>query len=424
MLAPINERMNIGKGINLNLIKTNKFKSNLVSLYMEMPLDKDDVTKNALIPLVLKRGTNKYTTNLDIERKLEELYGAEFSLNINKKGERHVLRFTIESPKGIYVEDEKYFYDVIDFLKEIVFNPYLEENSFSKKYVEQEKENLKKIIEGKINDKRSYAITRCIEEMCKNEKFSIYEYGYVEDLDSINNQNLYSRYEYILNTSPIEIFFIGDYDDNIVEYMEDTFRIDRENIVDVPREKIINGVQTKNMVREDMSISQGKLVMGYRTSIPYEDDLYNALLVASEILGGGPNSKLFRTVREKESLAYYIGSMVYKYKSIMLIDAGIDFDKYEKTLEITRGQIDELKNGVFTDEDIEIAKKSIVTSLKSVTDSNYLISEFFLSQILSNDNSTIDETIESILNVNKEEIIEASNKINIDTIYFLRNENL
>ncbi|MBW4828916.1 MAG: insulinase family protein [Clostridiaceae bacterium] len=423
-MAISNERLNIGNGINLNLIKTDKFKSNLVSLYMEMPLNRDMVTQNALIPLVLKRGTNKYNTTLEVERKLEELYGGQLSLNINKKGERHVLRFTIESPKGFYVDDEEYFYEVISFLKEIVYNPYVDDGGFKKEYVDQEKENLKRMIEGKINDKRSYAMTRCIEEMCKNEKYSIYEYGYVKDLDFIDNKNLYEHYKSILENSPIEIFYIGNYDNKMIDHIKNTFKIDRENITKIPREKITDAVQTKNMVYEDMQINQGKLVIGYRTGIPYEDNLYKALLVSSEILGGGPNSKLFRTVREKESLAYYINSKIYKYKSIMIIDAGIDFDKFEKTLEITRNQIDELKEGIFTDDDIEIAKKAIVTSLKSVTDSNYLISEFFLSQVLSNDNRSVDEMIEDILNVNREDIIEVANKINVDTIYFLKNENL
>lgn len=419
-----NERINIGSGINLNLIKTDKFKSNLISLYVEMPLSRDGSTKNALIPLVLKRGTNEYSTNLEVERKLEELYGAELSLSINKKGERHVLRFTIEGPKGSYVNDEEYFYNVISFLEEIVYNPYVENGRFNERYVEQEKENLKRIIEGKINNKRNYAVTRCIEEMCENEKFSVYNYGYVEDLDFIDNKNLYEHYKNALNTSPIEIFYIGDYDKNIVEYLKENFKQDRKNTIEIPREKVTNSVQTKNMVHEDMQISQGKLVMGYRTSIPYEDSLYNALLVSSEILGGGPNSKLFRTVREKESLAYYISSSIYKYKSLMIIDAGIDFEKSEKTLDITRAQIDELKDGIFDDEDIEVAKKSIITSLKTVTDSNYLISEFFLSQVLSGDNNTVDEIVEGILNVKRDEIIEASNKINLDTIYFLRNKTL
>ena len=170
-----NLRVNITEGMNLNLIKTDKLKSNLISFYIIMPLNRKDATKNALIPLVLKRGTKNHNTNLELERKLEEMYGSSMSININKKGERHVLRFTIESPKGIYVNDEEYFIDAIKLLREIVYEPYLKNNFFSHKYVEQEKENLKRIIEGKINNKRDYAINRCIEEMCRNEKYSVYE---------------------------------------------------------------------------------------------------------------------------------------------------------------------------------------------------------------------------------------------------------
>jgi predicted Zn-dependent peptidase len=415
------ERINIGNGINLNLIKTNKFKSNLLSYYFIRPLSKDEVTKNALLPLVLRRGTEELDNNLKIQRKLEEMYGADLSISVNKRGERQVLRFTIESASGDYVKDSKYIYEVIDLLKSIIYNPTLEAGYFKKDYVEQEKENLRRRIEGRINDKRNYAIERCIEEMCKNEKFSIYPFGYIKDLDEINGDVLYNHYKHALSNSPIEIFYAGEYDNNLVDYIKNVNKIERENILSVQREPIISGVQTKNMVYEDMDISQGKLVLGYRTGIPYEDRLYNALIVASDILGGGPNSKLFRNVREKESLAYYITSSIYKYKSIMLIDAGIEFENFEKTVDIVRLQLEEMKKGVFTDEDIEISKKSIKTSTESIKDSLFLISEFFFSQSLTNDNRSLEEMLDDLDRVTKDEIIEATNQIILDTIYFIRN---
>lgn len=416
------DRINIGKGMNLNLIKSNKFKSNLISIYLIMPLNRKEATMNALIPLVLKRGTSKQTTKLDIERKLEELYGSNLNININKRGERHVLRFTIESPKGSFVREEDYFLEVVKFLKELIYNPYLEDGIFSHKYVEQEKEILKRAIEGKINDKRVYAVDRCIEEMCKNEKYSVYEHGYIEDLDNINKVNLYERYKTILDTSPIEIFYVGEYDDGFVGRLNDIFAVDRKDVLDIPREKIASIIQTKNMVFEEMDINQGKLVIGYRSSVAHEDPLYNPLLISNHILGGGPNGKLFRTVREKESLAYYINSRVYKYKSIMLIDAGIDSINFEKTIEIIRKEIDDMKNGDFTDEDIEISKKGLINSMKSIADSNYLIGEFFLSKVLSNDNKLLEGDIEDLLKVKRDDIINASNSLSLDTIYFLRNK--
>ncbi len=415
------ERIKIGNGIHLNLIKTDKFKSNLLSYYFLRPLSKEEVTKNALLPLVLKRGTAEYDTNLKIQRKLEETYGASLSIAINKRGEKHVLRFTVETVNGDYVGDGDYIYEVINLLKSIIYNPALEKGYFRRDYVEQEKENLKHRIEGRINDKRSYALDRCIEEMCRNEKFSIFPLGNIDDLENIDEGILYKHYQNVINTSPIEIFYVGEYDEKLIEYIKNIEKVERDSVITIPREQIISGVQTKNMVHEDLDVTQGKLVLGYRTGIPYEDRLYNGLIVASDILGGGPNSKLFRNVREKESLAYYITSTIYKYKSIMLIDGGIEFNNFEKTIDIVKEQLEEMKHGNFTDEDIEVSKKSIKSSTESIRDSIFLISEYFFSQILSEDIRSLEEVLKDIDSVTKEEITEAMSKVVLDTIYFMKN---
>ncbi len=415
------ERINIGNGIHLNFIKTDKFKSNLLSYYFLRPLTKEEVTKNALLPLVLKRGTEEYDTNLKIQKKLEENYGASLSIAINKRGEKHVLRFTVETIIGDYVGDKDYIYEVVDLLKSIVYNPVLEKGYFKKEYVDQEKENLRRRIEGRINDKRSYALDRCIEEMCKKERFSLYPLGNIKDLDDIDEDVLYSHYQKIIKESPIEIFYVGEYDEKLVEYIKNAEKIERNNITRLPKEQIISGVKTKNMVYEDLDVTQGKLVLGFRTGIHYDDRLYNGLIVASDILGGGPNSKLFRNVREKESLAYYISSSVFKYKSIMLIDGGIEFDNFEKTIDIIKDQLEEIKKGNFTDEDMEISKKSIKASTESIKDSIFLISEFFFSQILSEDNRSLREILNDIDAVKREEIIESMSRVVLDTIYFMKN---
>jgi predicted Zn-dependent peptidase len=415
------ERIKIGNGIYLNLIRTDKFKSNLLSYYFLRPLSKEEVTKNALLPLVLKRGTAEYDTNLKIQRKLEETYGASLSIAINKRGEKHVLRFTVETVNGDYVGDGDYIYEVINLLKSIIYNPALEKGYFRRDYVEQEKENLRHKIEGRINDKRSYALDRCIEEMCRNEKFSIFPLGNIDDLENIDESILYKHYQNVINTSPIEIFYVGEYDEKLIEYIKNIEKVERDSVITIPREQIISGVQTKNMVHEDLDVTQGKLVLGYRTGIPYEDRLYNGLIVASDILGGGPNSKLFRNVREKESLAYYITSTIYKYKSIMLIDGGIEFNNFEKTIDIVKEQLEEMKHGNFTDEDIEVSKKSIKSSTESIRDSIFLISEYFFSQILSEDSRSLEEILRDIDSVSREEITEAMSKVVLDTIYFMKN---
>lgn len=414
------ERIKLGNGIYLNLIKSDKFKSSLLSWYFIRPLDREEVTKNALIPLVLKRGTEFNTNSLEIQKKLEQLYGSNLSASINKRGDRQILRFTMEWANGDYLDDNEYNYETIKMLKEIIYQPLVENNSFNPEYVLGEKEVLKRRIQSRINDKRSYAIERCIEEMCKNEKFSISNLGYIEDLDSIDEVNLYNHYKNVLETSPIEIFYVGNYDDNLIEYFKTYNSIDRDEIVLIPEGKIISSVQTKNMIDEEFDINQGKLVVGYRAGIPYSDRLYNGLIIASDILGGGPNSKLFKYVREEASLAYYIGAKVYKYNSLMIIDGGIEFENFQKTIEIIRKQLDHMRAGIFTEADMDISKKSIRTSTESIKDSIFLISEFFFGQLLSNDTRTIEQIIRDFERVTKEEVIEASNRIVPDTIYFMK----
>jgi predicted Zn-dependent peptidase len=417
-----NKRIKLGNGIYLNMIHTDKFKSNLLSYYFIRPLNREEVTMNSLVPLVLKRGTKDINTSIEIEKEFESLCGANYSSSVNKRGERHVIRFTVEWANGQYLSDTSLNYRVIDLLRSIIYDPYTENGAFKKEYVEQEKENHKIRIESKINDKRSYAINRCIEEMCKYENFSIYPLGYVEDLGTIDENNLYIQYKKLLDTSQIEIFYVGNFDEDIESYLVNKNKIDRENVVDIKRENIIVSVKQKNLINEKLDVNQGKIVIGYRTGIPFEDKLYNGLLIANDILGGGPNSKLFNNVREKESLAYYVSSTIIKYKSIMLVDAGIEFANYHKTVDIINKQLEELKAGNFTEDDIEISKKAIKTSTESIRDSIFLISEFFLSQILAKDSRNLEGMISDFDKVTREDIIKAASNITIDTIYFMNGE--
>lgn len=413
------ERINLGNNINLNLIKTDKFKSNLLSAYFIRPLDREEVTKNTLIPMVLKRGTKDYPTNLDLQKKLEEMYGANFNIGVNKKGDRQVVKFSMEWANGDYLHDPEYDYEITQILKDIIYKPVVKEGNFNSSYVKQEKKNLEKIINGKIDNKRSFAIDRCIEEMCKDEKFSIYHLGYTEDLESIDEKNLFEHYKSFLNTSPIELFYVGTFDEKFINHLKEMFSMEREDIVKIEEEPLLMPTDKVKYIEDSLDVNQGKLVIGYRAGIGHKDKLYNGLILASNIFGGGPNSKLFREVREKESLAYYISSSVNKYKSIIIVDGGIEFDKYEETKSIVERELEKLKAGDFTQEDMNIGKSAVKTSMESIGDSIALISEFFFNQLLGDEKRSLEEIIEDFNSTTKEEVIQAANKIKIDTVYFM-----
>ncbi|WP_422486522.1 EF-P 5-aminopentanol modification-associated protein YfmF [Gudongella sp. DL1XJH-153] len=417
------QRKKIGNGVHINSTYTDKFKSNYLGVYIIRPLDREEVTLNSLLPTVLNRGTKNYPSTLRMERKLENLFGANLKINSSRRGERQIIKISMEWADGRYTGEEGLDKDVLQMVKEVLFDPYTEEGVFSKNYIEQEKKNLKTRINNKINDKRSYSINRCIEEMCKGEKFSIYPNGYVEDVDGIDENILYDHYRNILLTSQIEIVYTGhDNKMNLEELMPKEI-LERENITYVPREVIIEKSQNKNQVREKMQVNQGKLVLGYRTGIRYEDSLYNGLLLGNEIFGGGPNSLLFRNVREKHSLAYYVTSSIVKHKSIVLLDAGIEYNNYQKTVDLINEALQDMVKGNFSEEDMEIAKKSIRTSSESIIDNPQLVSEFVFGKIISNDDRSLEEMIKQLEDVTRNDVIDAMSRVNLDTIYFMYGPN-
>lgn len=415
----------IKDGIKLHLLETDKFKTNLISVILTTKLGKDTVTKNALIPAILRSGTAKYKSQEEINKKLEEMYGATLDCGIDKSGDNQVIKFYIESINDEFIneENENMLEKSINLLLEVVFNPYLENNSFKKEYVKQEKNNLKQIIEGRTDNKAKYALDRCIEEMYKNKNFSLYKYGSIEDLKEINEQNLYDEYISLINNCKIDILISGIIDKNINEIVKNNEFIKQLN----GRNAIYNHnkleekeSKKENMVTESKEVIQGKLVLGLDVNITDENDRF-ATILYNAILGGSPDSKLFQNVREKASLAYSASSSYYKLKNNIFINCGIEIPNFEKALKIIREQIDDMKNGKFTDENIENAKRVLISEIDSIDDEQDTEITYVFSQELSFHEMDLEKYKKKILNVTKEDIINIANKISINTIYFLKN---
>jgi predicted Zn-dependent peptidase len=416
------KKINLNDNINLTLIHSKKFKTNLVSVYIQRILDRDEVTKNALIPNMITNASNKYKTLRDISNKLENLYGASILADTSKRGERQVLNIKLVTTNEKYLE-EPIFTEAIEFLNEIINNPLIENNGFSEKYLKLEKQNLTERIKAKINDKGRFALERCFEEMCKDERFSISEQGYIEDIEAITGKDLYNHYKKILKTSPIDIVIEGDFDEEkVVGIIKEKFKFERENIINIPRENYKKQINSVKTIVDKMDITQGKLVMGYRTNIDFVDTKnYYALVVGCNILGGGPHSKMFINIREKESLCYYIYSSIEKYKSILFISSGIETQNYDKTTDLIRKQIESIIAGDISDEELENSKVALISSMRALTDSIGGLSDFKFAQDISKTNLSIEDMINYIDKVTKEEIVNVFKKLQLDTIYFLRN---
>lgn len=412
--------LEIGKNVKLTLIPESKFKTNLISVYIQRKLDRNEVTKNALLPGILKSGCNKYKTLGQLTDREEELYGSYLHAGASKRGESQVLGFSILSVNEKYLY-EKILGQCIEFLNEIINNPLVIDGGFNEEYLNIEKEILKDSIMSIINDKGNYAMKRTNEIMFEGEPYSINGKGYIEDLDNIDRVGLYEHYKEVLKTSPIEIMIEGEFEETeVVELIKEKFQFDRGNIIDIPKEEYYKEVDKVKEVKETMDIAQGKLVMGYRCNVDYlDEEKYYSLLLGSRILGGGADSKLFINVREKESLCYTIYSTIQKSKSTMMVCSGIEAQNYEKTVNLVKEQVQKLKDGDITESEISNAKIAFINSLNSLNDEIGRISDFYFSQSISKNKSDLDQIKNMINKSTKEDIVEAVKNIELDTIYFL-----
>ena len=417
--------IDIKNGIKLHTIKTEKFKTNLIAVMLTTKLDRKNITKNALIPAVLRRGTKFMQTQEEINKKMEDMYGASFDCGLDKTGDNQILKFYMETVNNEFLpqDAENMIKSSIEKIFEIIFNPYLENGVFKKEYVEQEKENIKQIIDGKMDSKARYALDRCIEEMYKNEPFGLYKFGYVEDLKDINEKNLYEYYLELIKTCKIDIYISGIVDENIHNIIKQNENIEKlqERKPDFKEFELTKKENEEaKEIQESMEITQGKLIIGLDVNILDKDARYK-IMIYNSLLGGSANSKLFQNVREKASLAYTASSSYYRFKNNIFINCGIDIPNYQKALEIIKKQIEDMKNGDFTDEEIENAKNGIIASIKTIDDEQDTEITYYFGQELSGTKTSLEEYIENIQKINKADVLEVAKQISINTIYFLKN---
>lgn len=420
------ETFTIKKNIKGHIVQTDKFKSKLVSIYLTKTTSREEITQNALLPLVLKRGSTKYPSQEIISKKLDLLYGASIDISFDIMADNSVIRFQTIAMDDKYKYDdtnENIFEEAIDLLFDIAFNPKVEDNHFWDEYVEKEKDNLRKIMDARIDDKRSYSMERCIEELYKGKKYGVIRAGYKEDLEKINSKTLYDQYKEFLENCKIDFYFSGDFANTDIKKI-----ISENNYVKKLADRDKNYISEKidesfedeeKRIIEKMDVAQGNIVIGLVNENIEADDIY--LSLANAILGVGANSKLFQNVREKASLAYYAGSSFVQQKNLILVRAGIEIKNYEKAVKLIREQIELVKQGDFTDEEIASAKKMLIAPLLGIEDEQGLEAAYEFRNELFNVKMTKEDKIKKIQDAKKEDILKAFEETQVKMIYFLRN---
>ena len=408
-------------GVDLHIISAPKFKTNLLSVYFNIPLKRETVTYAALLPSVLKRGSVDYPTMKDMSRRLDDLYSASVSAGVRMKGDGEVLYFTAE-----YISDrfigENLTSKIAEFLHSFIFSPLTEDGGFNKEYTKSEKINLRNAISGLVNDKKAYAEFKCREAMFGKDGYGMFEAGYAEDLDEITPQSLYKFYCDVLKNAKIDIFISGTLDEASISETERILGSAFE-----PREANYIGtliassddVSLKN-VTEDADVVQSKLCMGMRCGTEPVGDEFYAITLASCIFGGSPFSKLFANVREKLSLAYYAVARYSRFKSVMMISSGIQTENFKAAYDEIMLQFKKMQDGEIDDFEIESAKKYLANAYNSLSDSLYGMEDYYLSQCIMGSTQSIEELLDGVLSVDKKRVCEVMKKVKHDTVYFLK----
>lgn len=408
------------KGFRVFVHPTTKFKTITISLYVHQHLG-DHATALALLPQVLRRGCKSMPDMRSIVVFLEDLYGASMGADIAKIGERQMVVFRFEvvndrfAPRKINALEKS-----LQFLWKVLSQPVTAKGGLRADYVAQEKENLKRLIEGMINERMSYAYERCIQEMCKDEPYARYEYGKLEEIDPITPKALLQLHARLLREAPIDLFVSGDVEPKKVAALaKKLFKFGPRKIKSIPDAlvKAASGPFQEHV--EKLDVEQGKMVMGCRTGVTWGKPETFPLVVYNGLLGAFPHSKLFANVREKEGLAYAVHSSLDHTKGLLFVTAGIDPDKYTKCVEVIKQQMADLAQGKISDDEWSKTRLTITDRVRSREDNPSAKIGSFLEMSLNGKAMTAAQVIDGVNGVTREQVVRAAALVKPDTIFYL-----
>ena len=407
--------------VAMNIIDVDKFKSNYLSVSFVVPFKKRESAINALILKILKRGTKSYPNMIELSKELEDLYSADIYTSATSFGETQLLSFSIDALDNRYaLDDTDILGGAIDVLSEIIFSPLTENGIFCQNYFESEKRNQLDDIAAEINNKAKYALGRMCEHMFENEDYRMSWHGDIDTVKKLTNEEVFKQYKSIIDSADIEITFVGHTNEaalkkSIAKMLENYAPTKKVT----SKTNVVRTVNAVKEVREKCVGKQGNLVMGFRTGTVLSDGDYPKMALLSELYGGSASSMLFMNVREKKSLCYYCASVPEAIKGIMLVRAGIENKNYNVAKDAILEQLDAIKNGKFSENDLNAAKLSLINAYYEITDNPQAIRNWYTGRALSGISQSPEEAIKVVEGITKEDIVKTANKIVLDTIYFL-----
>ncbi|MDK2802537.1 MAG: insulinase family protein [Oscillospiraceae bacterium] len=414
------KRVELKDGIYFNSIIEKKFKTNRISINIITKLDEKTVSKNSIIPFILEKGYKGYDSFKEFSIMLDNMYGTSFSSDVRKIGDYQILNLSISAIDDEYcLEKDSLLKSITDIILNIMLIPNFTNGEFKKDILDLEKTNLIQLIESELNDKRTFCINKLEEHMYKEKPSSINKYGKIEDIKKLTEKDITDQYKKLLKSSRIEVFFTGCGESSICENIIKD-RISKLERIEKNFDLEINLLKSNENITENQDVfdvNQCKMAIGFSTDISPDNHRIYALKLGVTLYGGMPFSKLFKHVRERLSLCYYCSSRMDKINGGILVDCGVEKNNIEKTKKEILNQLEVMKLGDFTEDDLNNAKLAIINGYKSFSDSLSMIELWNISQLFSKTSNTPEEECNYINNVEKKDVVEAMKTLRLNSIY-------
>lgn len=409
----------IAPGVRIVSVKTGMFKTGRIIMSMAMPIEKNTAAQ-ALLPFYLRRACKQYPDFTELNGRLNELYGTKLSAGVSKFGELQQMSINMSFIDDRFsLTDESISAECIKLITGLLFEPLTANGSFVEKNIEQEKRLLIERRRSELDDKIVYARTRCEEIMCANEPYGRNVYGTEEEISALTTDDVYNAWQSVLRESIIQFTVVSSADTGEIEaVLKEKFSGVQRSVIEKRAVEIKKADKVK-YVNESQPVKQGKLVMGLRAAngAPEENRFKN--LIMTDLFGGGPHSKLFMNVREKMSLCYYCRARFLRSNAIMFIESGIETQNEEKARQAIIDQLNNVKNGDFTEDELNASKMSVSDSLQTYNDTPEVLAAWYSMQAADEKLVSLSDACEGVRKVTRQDVIDMSRSIELDTVYML-----
>lgn len=416
-------RIELVKGVNLNIIPSKQFKTTRIFIsFIKNIESKKELAERALLANYLEMCSQNYPTQIDITRKLSQMYGASFGSSVDRRGNYQLINFSIDYIEGKYlVGNEDLFSEVIEFLKEIIFNPLKvgENKNFDEETFTRQKNNTITYLKSIKEDKQAYATAKLRKLYFDNEIQQVPSFGESEDVEKLTISDLMDAYQKMLNTDRVEIMISGDVNTDEVINKFSVLPFKARNISRVSMSYTQEIKQEIVTQIDEEPLSQSKFDMAFRLPVVYRGDLHYAALVFNSLFGGSALSLLFTVVREKMSMAYYANSNFDPFRQLLVVQTGISYANKDKVQELILEQLERLKKGDFEDELLEQNKNNLISSYISRLDSQTSALLRAQSAALTGINVTIEEWLDNLQSVTKDDVMKVAKMVELQATYML-----